>query len=64
MESLASGLLEGVLCTFFSKEAMLSLQLARGGLHMLTWHLMAQLLPLQDPCAVKLASDEGYLEFD
>ena len=60
MEGLASGLLKRVLCTIFSKEAMISLQLARGGLHTLTWQLMAQLLPLQGPCAVKVASDRDY----
>jgi len=60
MESLASGLLERVLCTIFSKEAMLSLQLSKGGLHMLIWHLMAQLLPLQEPCTVKVVSDRDY----
>jgi hypothetical protein len=61
MESLASGLLERVLRTIFSKEAMPSPRLAIGGLHMLTWLLMAQLLPLQEPYVVKMASDEGYL---
>jgi hypothetical protein len=65
MESLASGLLERVLSTIFSKQAMPSPRLARGGLHMLTWLLMAQLLPLQEPYAVKMVSDKGYLfEFD
>jgi hypothetical protein len=65
MESLASGLLERVLCTIFSKEAMLSFQLARGGLHTLIWHLMAQLLPLQERYAAKVASDRDYpSEFD
>jgi hypothetical protein len=60
MEGLESGLLEKVLCTHFSKEAMLSPRLARGGLHMLTRHLLAQLLPLQEPCTVKVASDKEY----
>jgi hypothetical protein len=60
MEGLASGLLERVLCTHFSKEAMSSPRLAGGGLHMLAWHLMAQLLPLQEPRAVKVASDKEY----
>jgi hypothetical protein len=44
----------------FSKEAMPSPRLARGGLHTLTRLLMAQLLPLQEPCAVKVASDKEY----
>jgi len=60
MESLASDLLERVLCTIFSKEAMPSPQLARGGLHTLTWHLMAQLLPLHEPFTVEVASDKEY----
>jgi hypothetical protein len=65
MEILASGLLERVLCTIFSKEAMPSPRLARGGLHMLTWLLMAQLLSLQEPYVVKVAFEEGYqYEFD
>ena len=61
MEGLASGLLERVLCTQFFKEAMSSPQLARGGLHMLNQHLLAQLLPLQEPCVVKVATDRESL---
>ena len=65
MESLASGLLERVLCTIFSKEAMPSPRLARGGLRMLAQHLMAQLPSLQEPCIVKVALEEKYqYEFD
>jgi hypothetical protein len=40
---------------------MPSSQLAKGGMHMLTQHLLAHLLPLQKPCPVKVASDEEYL---
>jgi hypothetical protein len=44
---------------------MLSSQLAGGGLHTLAQFLMVQLLPLQEPCAVKVAFEEGYqYEFD
>jgi hypothetical protein len=60
MDNLASGLLERVLCTHFSKEAMPSPRPAGGSLHMLARHLMAQLLPLQEPCTVKVASDKEY----
>jgi hypothetical protein len=42
----------------FSKEAMPSPRPAGGGLHTLARLLMAQLLPLQEPCAVKVASDK------
>ena len=65
MEGLESDLLEGILCTHFSREVMLSSQLAGGGLHMLAQFLMVQLLPLKEPCAVKVAFEEGYqYEFD
>ena len=65
MESLANVLFERVLCTIFSKEAMPSPLLARGGLHTLAQHLMAQLLSLQKPYAVKVAFEEGYqYDFD
>jgi hypothetical protein len=57
MEGLANGLLERVLCTHFSRKAMLSSRPAGGGLHTLAQHLLAQLLPLQEPCTVKEASD-------
>jgi hypothetical protein len=60
MEVLASGLLERILCTYFFEEVMLSSQLAGGGLHTLAQILMVQLLPLQEPCTVKVASDEEY----
>jgi hypothetical protein len=60
MEGLASGLLERVLCTHFYREIMSSSRLAGGGLHTLAQHLMAQLLPLQEPHAVKVASDKEY----
>jgi hypothetical protein len=50
-----------VLCTHFSRKDILSSQLAGGGLHTLTRHLLAQLLPLQEPCTVNMASNEGYL---
>jgi hypothetical protein len=58
MESLASGLLERVLCTISSKKSIPSLRPAGGGLHTLARLLMAQLLPLQEPCAVKVAYDK------
>ena len=65
MEGLASGLLKRVLCTHLSREAMLSSRLAGGGLHTLTQHLLTQLLPLQEPCIVKVVSDKEYqYEFD
>jgi hypothetical protein len=44
----------------FSKDAISSPRLAMESLHMLAQHLMAQLLPLQEPCVVKVASDEEY----
>ena len=45
MEGLVSGLLEGVLCTIFSKEAMLNYLKRQRSLHTLAQHLMAQLPP-------------------
>jgi hypothetical protein len=65
MEGLASGLLEGVLCTIFSKEAMPKSSKRQRSLHTLARHLMAQLPSLQEPCAVKVAREEGFqYEFD
>jgi hypothetical protein len=60
MDNLTSGMLERVLCTHFSEEAMPSPRPVGGDLHTLARHLMAQLLPLQEPCAVKVASDKEY----
>jgi hypothetical protein len=38
---------------------------SRRSLHTLAQFLMVQLLPLQEPCAVKVAFEEGYqYEFD
>jgi hypothetical protein len=49
----------------FSKEAMPSPRLARGSLHTLARHLMAQLPSLQEPCAIKVVREEGFqYEFD
>jgi hypothetical protein len=45
----------------FSREAMPSSRIAGGGLHMITWHLLTQLLLLQEPCVVKVVSDKEYL---
>jgi hypothetical protein len=59
MEGLASGLLEGVLCTDFSKEAMPKSSIRQRSLHTPFWPLMFQLPPLQRPCEVKETSDEG-----
>jgi hypothetical protein len=65
MEGLASCLPERVLCIDFFQRSHVESSTSQRGLHMLTWHLMAQLPPLQEPCAVKEASDEGYpSEFD
>ena len=47
MDNLASDLLERVLCTHFSKEAIMSPRPAGGSLHTLAQHLIAQLLPLR-----------------
>jgi hypothetical protein len=60
MEGLASSLLEGVLCTIFSKAAMLESSKRQRSLHTLARHLMAQLPSLQEPCAVKMAREEGF----
>jgi hypothetical protein len=60
MEGLASGLLEGVLCIDFSKESMLKSSSRQRSLHTLARHLMTQLPSLQEPCAVKVALEEGY----
>ena len=60
MESLASGLLEEVLHAGCSKETMLKSSTRQGSLHTLAQHLMAQLLSLQEPYAVKVAFEEGY----
>jgi hypothetical protein len=65
MEDLASCLPEGVLCTHFSKEVMPKSSTRQRSLHTLAQHLMAQLLSLQEPYAVKVAFEEGYqYEFD
>jgi hypothetical protein len=65
MEGLESGLLEGVLCINFSKEAMPKSSKRQRSFHMLARHLMAQLPSLQEPCAVKVAREEGFQnEFD
>jgi hypothetical protein len=56
MEGLAISLLERVLRTLFSKRQVEFS--AGGGLHMLAQPLMAQLLPLQQPRVVKVASDK------
>jgi hypothetical protein len=65
MEGMESSLLEGILCTHFSREVMLISQLAGGGLHTLAQFLIVQLLPLQEPCTVKVVFEEGYqYEFD
>jgi hypothetical protein len=59
MEGLASGLLEGVLRTVFSKEAMSKSLIRQRSLHTPFWPLMFQLPPLQRSCEVKETSDEG-----
>jgi hypothetical protein len=59
MEGLASGLLEVVLCTDFSKESMPKSSIRQRSLHTPFWPLMFQLPPLQRPCKVKDTSDEG-----
>jgi hypothetical protein len=65
MEGLVSGPLERVLCTLSFRKAMPSPRLAGGGLHTLKQHLLIQLLPLWEPCAVKMVSDKEYqYEFD
>jgi hypothetical protein len=43
----------------FSKEAMPKSSTRQRSLHTLARHLMAQLPSLQEPCAVKVASEEG-----
>jgi hypothetical protein len=50
---------EGPVYQFFQRSHAES-STSQRGLHTLTRHLMAQLLPLQEPCAVKVASDEEY----
>jgi hypothetical protein len=45
----------------FSQRIHAESSTSQRGLHTLTWHLMAQLLPSQEPCAVKVASDKEYL---
>jgi hypothetical protein len=57
MEGLVSGPLERVLCTLSFRKAMPRPRLAGGGLRMLKQHLLAQLVLLQEPCVVKVASD-------
>jgi hypothetical protein len=65
MEGLASSLLEGVLCTVFSKAAMPESSKRQRRLNTLARHLIAQLPSLQEPCAVKMACGEGFqYEFD
>jgi hypothetical protein len=55
----------GVLCIDFLKEAMPKSSTSRGSLRTLARHLMAQLLPLQEPCVVKMALKRRYqYEFD
>jgi hypothetical protein len=65
MEGLVGGLLERVLCTNFSKDAMSKSSKRQRSLRTLAWHLMAQLPSLQEPCVVKMAREEGFqYEFD
>ena len=64
MEGLASGLLEGVLCTDFSKEVVPKSSKRQRSLHMPFWPLMFQLPPLQSPREVMKTSDEGLLPED
>jgi hypothetical protein len=60
MEELPSCLPERVLCTDFSKEVMAKSSTSQRSLHTLTQHLMALLIPFQEPCAVKVALEEEY----
>ena len=53
----AESLLEKVLCTGSFHGSHSESLTRQGGLHTLAWLLMAQLLPLQDPCTVKVVSD-------
>jgi hypothetical protein len=57
MEGLVDSPLERVLCTLSCRKAMSSPQLAGGYLHTLKQHLLAELLLLQEPCVVMMASD-------
>jgi hypothetical protein len=59
MEGLANRLPEEVLCIDFLKGAMPKSSAQQGSLNTLAWHLMAQLLPLLEPRAVKMASVIG-----
>jgi hypothetical protein len=58
MDVPAESLPEKVLCTgsFHGSHAESSTR--QGGLHTLAQLLVAQLLPLQEPCTVKVASDK------
>ena len=65
MDVLAEILPEKVLCIGSIHGSHAESSNHQGGLHTLARLLMAQLLPLQEPCVVKVASDEEYqFEFD
>jgi hypothetical protein len=59
MKGPASVLLEGALCTVFSREAMPKSSISQRNLHTPFWSLMFQLPPLQSPRKVLETSEEG-----
>ena len=58
MDVLDESLPEKVLCTGSFHGSHIESSTHQGGLHTLAQLLVAQLLPLQEPCAVKVASDK------